>query len=220
MSRLASLGQALRARLPGGRKPAATAAPTPNATLRSDRFRQARQHDWQRLETIVIAMEKGRLRRLSDEDILDLPVLYRNLASSLAIARETSLDGAALAYLEALACRAWLLIYGPRLSFGGWLRQFFGGGWSRAVRALWLDILLALAVMVAGGVVGWVLVAHDPQWYAVLAAGETVRVPGASQQALRATLFDTGHNNALAAFAAMLFGHNAQMSILCFAPRG
>ena len=62
------------------------------AALRSDRFRQEREGDWQRLEAIVTAMEKGRLRRLSDADVLDLPALYRTTASSLAIARETSLD--------------------------------------------------------------------------------------------------------------------------------
>ena len=47
------------------------------AALRSDRFRQAREGDWKRLETMVSAMEKGRLSRLSDADVLELPVLYR-----------------------------------------------------------------------------------------------------------------------------------------------
>ena len=65
-----------------------------HAALRSDRFRLEREGDWKRLESIVTRMEKGRLSRLSDEDILALPVLYRTVASSLAIARETSLDAA------------------------------------------------------------------------------------------------------------------------------
>ena len=47
------------------------------AALRSDRFRLEREGDWKRLEAIVTRMEKGRLSRLSDEDILALPVLYR-----------------------------------------------------------------------------------------------------------------------------------------------
>ena len=61
------------------------------ATLRSDRFRLAREDEWRRLDTIVGCMESGRLRRLSDEDVLALPALYRTAASSLAVARETFL---------------------------------------------------------------------------------------------------------------------------------
>ena len=201
------------------RKPAPEESAIAAAALRSDRFRQAREGDWARLEAIVGRMEAGRLSRLSDADVLDLPVLYRTVASSLSIARETSLDAATLAYLEALAQRAWFLVYGPRVSLWGWLRGFLGGGWSRAVRGIWIDIAIALAVMVAGTLVGWMLVARDPGWYGALAsvgAGET-RVPGASREVLRATLFGHSGENTLGAFAAYLFGHNAQISILAFA---
>src|SRR5690606_38349375 len=40
------------------------------ASLRSDRFRLEREGDWRRLEAIVTALEKNRLRRISDEDVL------------------------------------------------------------------------------------------------------------------------------------------------------
>ena len=83
-------------------------APPPDieaASLRSDRFRLERERDWRRLEAIVEALEKNRLRRISDDDLLALPVLYRQAASSLAVARETSLDAAALTYLESLVRR-------------------------------------------------------------------------------------------------------------------
>ena len=99
-------------------------APPPDieaASLRSDRFRLEREVDWQRLEGIITALEKGRPGRISDEDLLDLPVLYRKATSSLAVARETSLDAATLDYLEALARRAWLQVYGPRITLSGWL---------------------------------------------------------------------------------------------------
>ncbi|MFC0203548.1 stage II sporulation protein M [Novosphingobium soli] len=189
------------------------------AALRSDRFRLEREGDWQRLEAIVARMEKGRLRGIADEDLLDLPQLYRTVASSLSIARETSLDGATLAYLEALVQRAWFVVYGPRSSLWEWLRAFLGGGWSAAVRAIWLDVLVALAVMVAGVVVGWLLVAHDPEWYFALIsrpmAGE--RVPGASAEVLRATLFGHAERDGMSRFAAQLFSNNAQVSILAFA---
>jgi len=189
------------------------------AALRSDRFRLEREADWKRLEAIVTRMEGGRLRKLSDEDLLALPVLYRTVASSLSIARETSLDAATLAYLETLVQRAWFIVYGPRASLGSWLRRFLGGGWSAAVRAIWLDVLIALAVMVAGTAVGWLLVASDSEWYHVLVPGQFAdsRVPGATREALHATIFGHDGKDPLGAFAAYLFSNNAQVSILAFA---
>ncbi len=189
------------------------------AALRSDRFRLEREADWHQLEAIVRRMEGGRLRKLSDEDVLALPVLYRTVASSLSVARETSLDAATLAYLEGLVQRAWFLVYGPRASLGSWLLRFLGGGWSAAVRAIWPDILIALAAMVAGTVVGWLLVAHDPDWYYALVPGQFAdeRVPGASREVLQHTLFGHGGEDAKSAFAAYLFSNNAQVSIFAFA---
>jgi uncharacterized membrane protein SpoIIM required for sporulation len=189
------------------------------AALRSDRFRLEREPDWKRLEAIVTKIEKGRLRRLSDEDVLALPVLYRTVASSLSIARETSLDSATLAYLESLTQRAWFQVYGPRQSLWAWLRRFLGGGWSAAVRGISLDLAVALAVMVAGVAVGWLLVASDPEWYFSLVPGQfaDARVPGASRAVLHGTIFGDGGTNPMSAFAAYLFSNNAQVSILAFA---
>jgi len=188
------------------------------AALRSDRFRLEREGDWKRLDAIVTRMEKGRLRRVPDEDVLALPALYRTVASSLSIARETSLDRATIGYLEALTQRAWFLVYGPRQSLWGWLRGFLGGGWGAAVRGIWFDILIALGVMIAGTVVGWTLVASDPEWYYTLVGGMAgERVPGASREVLRATIFGNQGQDMKSAFAAFLFSNNAQVSILAFA---
>jgi len=189
------------------------------AALRSDRFRLEREGDWRRLEAIVRRIEKGQLRKLSDEDLLALPVLYRTVASSLSIARETSLDAASLAWLEALVQRAWFVVYGPRSSLGSWLARFLGGGWSRAVRAIGTDIAIALAVMIAGTIVGWLLVDSDPEWYHAIVPGQfaDARAPGASREILRQTLFGHSGRDGLSAFAAYLFSNNAQVSILAFA---
>jgi uncharacterized membrane protein SpoIIM required for sporulation len=190
-----------------------------SAALRSDRFRMEREADWQRLENIVVRMEKGRLRGISDEDLLALPGLYRTVASSLSIARETSLDAATLGYLESLVQRAWFVVYGPRSSLWEWLRGFLGGGWSRAVRGIGFEIGIALLVMVAGAVIGWLLVSHDPEWYFALMGREMAgeRVPGASAEALRGTIFGNTEKTGMSIFAAQLFSNNAQVSILAFA---
>lgn len=196
-----------------------TSSAIETAALRSDRFRLEREADWKRLETIVTRMEKGRLRGISDDDLLALPGLYRTVASSLSIARETSLDAATLAYLEALVQRAWFVVYGPRSSLWTWLRGFLGGGWSAAVRGIWLDLLIAFAVMVAGVVVGWLLVSSDPEWYFALISRDSAgaRVPGASAEVLRGTLFGQSRQDGMSMFAAYLFSNNAQVSILAFA---
>lgn len=189
------------------------------AALRSDRFRLEREADWQRLESIVVRMEKGRLRGISDEDLLALPGLYRTVASSLSIARETSLDAATLAYLESLVQRAWFVVYGPRSSLWEWLRGFLGGGWSAAVRGIAFEIAVALLVMVAGTVVGWLLVAHDQEWYYAIVGRDMAgnRVPGASVEALRGTIFGNAEKDGMSVFTAQLFSNNAQVSILAFA---
>ena len=188
------------------------------AVLRSDRFRLAREQDWKRLEAIVGKMESGRLRGISDEELLELPVLYRTAASSLAVARETSLDAATIGYLEALVQRAWFQVYGPRIGFVAWLRRFFNGGWSAAVRAIWLEICVALAAMIAGTVVGWLLVDSDERWYYALVGGMSgERVPGASAEVLRRSLEGKQGADGLSAFAAFLFSNNAGISILAFA---
>ncbi|MBN8501509.1 MAG: stage II sporulation protein M, partial [Sphingomonadales bacterium] len=200
-------------------KSAADEAAIEAVALRSDRFRQEREADWKRLELIVTRMENGRLRKVSDADLLELPVLYRTVASSLSVARETSLDAATLAYLESLVKRAWFLVYGPRTTLWGWLRRFFGGEWSRAVRAITPEILIALVLMVAGTIVGWQLCAQDPDWYYSFVppdlAGE--RVPGASAATLRDGLFGNTGQTGLSIFAASLFTHNSSVAILCYA---
>jgi len=190
------------------------------ASLRSDRFRLAREGDWRRLDAVVECLEKGRVRRISDADLLALPVLYRQAASSLAVARETSLDAATLVYLESLVRRAWFQVYGPRTGFTRWLWRFLTGGWGAAVRALWLELCIAIAVTIAGTAVGWLLVARSPEWYYALVPGNfaDARQPGASREVLARTLSGTqGDGQGLSVFATYLFSNNSAVAILAFA---
>ena len=190
-----------------------------SATLRSDKFRLEREGDWRQLESIVTRMERGGLRKIDDEDLLALPGLYRIASSSLSVARETSLDAATLSYLESLVQRAWFQVYGPRKGFLGWMREFFTGGWSRAVQAMWLDICIALFVMVAGTVVGWLLVDGDEEWYFRIVGESSAqgRVPGADRETLMESLSAHQDASGLSFFAAFLFDNNAGVAILAFA---
>ncbi|WOE76175.1 stage II sporulation protein M [Alterisphingorhabdus coralli] len=189
------------------------------AVLRSDRFRLEREGDWSRLDSIITMLEKGRRSRISDEDSLALPTLYRKTVSALSIARESSLDAGLIGYLEALTSRAYYQVYGPRTGFAAWFVGFFGGGWSRAVRAIWLDLLIIILVMIAGGVVGYILVDQNTDWYYSLVDAQMAsgRVPGADPELLKQSLGGGSGDDGLSVFAAFLFSNNAQVAILAFA---
>lgn len=202
-----------------GRGQISAPAAVESAALSSDRFRLEREAEWTELEDILRRMEGGSLRGVSDEELLALPALYRTAASSLSVARATSLDAATLSYLESLVQRAWFQVYGPRQGLFRWMSSFLRGGWSRAVREIWLDICIALFVMVAGTIVGWLLVANDTEWYYRLVPTQftDTRVPGASREVLEETLAVENSTDGLAVFGASLFSNNAGVCILAFA---
>lgn len=189
-------------------------APMVNAT----RFRQAHEADWTRLDEIVTRMEKRSIRSVSDEDLLDLPGLYRTTISSLSVARDTSLDRALIAYLEQLCTRAYFQIYGVQTPAHRQIARFFAHGWSEAVRALWRETLLCVLLTAGAAVLAYVLIRNDPAWfYSIIPEGLAEgRDPSASAQFLRSTLYDK-HDDFLMVFATFLFTHNAQIAIFAFA---
>jgi uncharacterized membrane protein SpoIIM required for sporulation len=180
-------------------------------------FRAAREADWERLETLLGRVEKGRAGSLSDDDLFELPVLYRATLSSLSVARETSLDADLVAYLEALSTRAYFLLYGVHAPFFVRLGRFFAEEWPEAVRALWRETLVAVAITVAGAVAAYLLVMSDSGWfYAVIPADlANGRDPSADPATLRSAIYGT--HGGLGLFATYLFTHNAQIAIGCFA---
>lgn len=186
--------------------------------VNASRFRAAHEADWERLERLVTRMEKRSIRALSDDDILALPLLYRTTLSSLAVARDTSLDRGLVTYLEQLTTRSYFQIYGVQTSAWRQLGHFFARGWPEAVRSLWRETLVCVFLTLASAVVAFLLVRSDPSWFygiipESLAGG---RDPSASAEALRRTLYDR-QDAFLATFATYLFTHNSQVAIFAFA---
>ena len=184
----------------------------------SRRFRADRAADWAALEALLDRADKGSLRRLSDDDLVALPRLYRAAVSSLSVARATSLDADLVAYLEALSARAYFLVYGVRGGLGSRARRFALRDLPAAVRTLAAETSVAAALLVLGTVVGLVLVTRDPGWYGSfvpegLAHG---RNPDATTASLRATLAGGG-DQSLALLAGFLFTSNARVAIGAFA---
>ncbi len=195
-----------------------TDARTPGL-LKSQRFRQAREDDWRRLERLMDKAEKGSAARLSDTEILAVPVLYRSTLSALSVARETSLDQGLIDYLETLSARAYFFVYGSRATLQDRLASFFRRDWPASVRGLWRETLVSAGLMLLGALVGGWLVMHEPEWFYAFVPGDLSggRDPAASTETLRATLDGTDEAGGLSVFAAFLFTHNAQVALLAFA---
>ena len=188
-------------------------------TLKSHRFRAEREAAWKELEGLLDRFEKGRAVRLSDEEIIALPVLYRAALSSLSVARAISLDQNLIAYLESLSTRAYFCVYGTRARLGERIAGFFAYGWRDAVRSLWIETLFSAGLTFLGVVVAYVMTRSGSDWFysfipANLAEG---RDPTASTADLKNAIFSPHHIDGLAVFATFLFNHNTEVAFLAFA---
>lgn len=190
-----------------------------NTVFGVSQFRAEREADWQRLEALLDLIEKKSPRRLSSEDLFELPRLYRSTLSALSIARETSLDGSMIAYLESLSTRAYFILYGCRDSFWKQLGGFFAQGWPAAVRGIAAEILIIAALFIGSGLAGYFLVLADPGWFGAIVPGDLAS--GRNMQASVETLLDSIYGapkaGGLEIFATALFTHNSQISIMAFA---
>src|SRR3954468_9946195 len=120
--------------------------------VNASRFRAAHEGDWELLDQLVTRIEKRSIRALGDEEILALPLLYRTTLSSLAVARDTSLDRGLITYLEQLCTRAYFQIYGVQTPASRQLASFFTHAWPQAVRSIWRETLFCVALTVGAAV--------------------------------------------------------------------
>jgi uncharacterized membrane protein SpoIIM required for sporulation len=188
--------------------------------LKSWRFRAEREQDWRRLDALLTKAEAGGAERLKRDELLEIPLLYRQALSSLSVARSISLDRSLTAYLESLCTRGYFFVYGARARLPERVARFFLRDWPAAVQALWRETLVALALSIAATLVAYVLVRRDPDWFysfvqPALAGG---RDPMATTAALRETLYaKPDMREGLGVFATFLFTHNAQVALFAFA---
>ncbi|MFV1957951.1 MAG: stage II sporulation protein M [Planctomycetota bacterium] len=200
---------------------AATRPPgRPPIRLKSYEFRREREASWRRLEALVEKTERRGLDALDEAERMQLPMLYRSALSSLSVARAISLDRALLEYLEALCQRAYFCVYGTRRRLGEALAAFFLQRLPATVRHEVRPIALAALILLLGAMAGYALTRADPDRFYSLVSGEMAqgRDPGATTESLREGLYRAaGPDDALHAFAAFLFTHNAKVGMLCFA---
>lgn len=187
--------------------------------MKSYRFREEREADWVKLEHIVKRAENKGVGGLSDDEIADLPHLYRQAVSSLSVARNISLDQNVVAYLETLCARAYFFVYGTRARMSERIAQFFSRDWPAAVSAARGPTLLAFLCLFGGALLAFFLTLNDNEWYWTFHGGWDSRNPNATYDELRATLYTENRDivDMLGAFAAQLFSHNSGIAIFAFA---
>jgi uncharacterized membrane protein SpoIIM required for sporulation len=189
--------------------------------MKSVEFRKEREKDWQELERLISEAEKHGLQNMSASDLASLPVHYRAALSSLSVARSISLDANLLLYLENLANRAFIRVYGVRHRLGEVFLLFLNRRFPAEVRRFRWLMLLSAAIFLLGGVSGFVQVMQDPDNYYHLVHTSMAqgRDPSTTTEELRGFLYDEDATawGGLTHFASFLFTHNSQVGILCFA---
>jgi uncharacterized membrane protein SpoIIM required for sporulation len=186
--------------------------------MKSFTFRQEREAGWRELEELLGRIEKRGTAVLGAEELHRLPALYRGALSSLSVARAISLDRNLVEYLESLAARAYVHVYGTKRDLGATVAAFFRRGFPALVRAHGRYLLAALALLVVGVLCGFFLTLENPDLYFSLVPAELAgdRSPLSTREELLEVLRDDGGEHGLSAFSSSLFVHNAQIGLLCF----
>jgi uncharacterized membrane protein SpoIIM required for sporulation len=124
-------------------------------------------------------------------------------------------------YLENLALRAFLVVYGPRISPLEGVRTFFRHELPAAVRAARWHLLVAALALAVGVAAGFMLTLQDEAWLSSLIPSGLAGGRGAAST--RADLYDKelfapwpGAIEAFGLFANVLFSHNTLVGIMTF----
>src|SRR5215472_5198631 len=127
----------------------------------SHRWIEKRKLHWDRLEQLVARANQG-ISKLSHSELQELGLLYRQIASDLAVAREDHGGRQFAVYLNQLLGRTHNLIYlGHRPKVSG-IVTFFRDTYPSAFRETLPQTLFAVGVFAFTGLLAWVVTWHDP----------------------------------------------------------
>ena len=137
-----------------------------------DRFVEDRRARWARLGQLVSAA-RGRVQRLSADDVLELGTLYRATTSDLAVARRDFPRDAATERLNDLVAAAHALVYSEAPTSGRRLRAFAARELPATVRAQLPWTGAAFAIFLAFAVTTYVIGLLFPEVAASALSDET-----------------------------------------------
>jgi uncharacterized membrane protein SpoIIM required for sporulation len=123
-----------------------------------------RKENWNRLETLVQQVETSSLKTLSSTELREFGLLYRQAAADLSAVRTDEGSRTLEAYLNRLVSRAHNYIYsGDRLNLSS-VWNFLSRGYPRIFRRLLPYTAAALAIFLAGALLGTLLTIVRPQF--------------------------------------------------------
>ena len=131
-----------------------------------------RKDNWNRLDALLKQVEGHGLRSLSQPELRDLGLLYRQSAADLSAVRADRSSRTLEQYLNKLVARAHNLVYsGPRTSFGG-LWRFIVHGYPRLLRRLSGYVWLATAITLTAAALGVFVTLVHPQFGEIFLGAE------------------------------------------------
>jgi uncharacterized membrane protein SpoIIM required for sporulation len=140
------------------------------------KFIESRRPRWEKLETTIRSLERG---RLSASELIDLTRLYREATSDLArlqtFQNEESLEDDLKTYLNHLVARAYSQIYRsspPRMAS---LWRFLRSGFTATFRETLPWTLLALSVFAIGLTYGFITAISDSSFVALIVPSELIK---------------------------------------------
>ena len=121
-----------------------------------------RKDNWNRLDALLRQVESGGVKSLSQNDLRDFGLLYRQAAADLSAARADKASRTLEQYLNSVVGRAHNYIYsGQRVSpLSLW--RFFAHGYPRLLRRLSGYVVLATTLFVVAGLFASVMVIVRP----------------------------------------------------------
>jgi uncharacterized membrane protein SpoIIM required for sporulation len=123
-----------------------------------------RKESWSRLETLVQQVETSSLKTLSSADLREFGLLYRQAAADLSAVRADEAARTLEEYLNRLVSRAHNHIYsGDRMNLSS-VWNFLSRGYPRIFRRLLPYTTVALAIFLAGALLGTLLTLARPQF--------------------------------------------------------
>ena len=124
---------------------------------------EKRKPYWQKLETMVASCKNG-VKSLSHDELQELSLLYRQTAADLAAIRQDASSIHFARYLNQLMARAHNIIYAGHRANPWAILDFFRNEYPRVFRRNLRYCVLAIAVFIAGGLVGAALTLQDPDF--------------------------------------------------------
>jgi uncharacterized membrane protein SpoIIM required for sporulation len=130
----------------------------------TNRWLEKRKVHWDRMTTLVGAVNGRGLRNLSGAELREMALLYRQIASDLSALRQEQTARNVEMQLNQLLARAHEIVYSGRKTRYADIWKFFREDYPRIFRKLLPFTLASLALFLAGALLGSVLTLTRPEF--------------------------------------------------------